>query len=424
MGPPRKFTLFSSISGELTLKGDLSKYQVKDLNPYARDIKVITEASGFVIGGSNTNETIYKLTAINGVPITELEAKMRPKQESLAGFLGEDEKLLDVLVMDNTTVKEAGLTHQKVAHPLKLVNALLRYWSKIQSIHIDETIFSRNRDGYFRKIVDQKDIEKLEYSKHINFADLTAYRVAFQELKKAQSKFEAHYKSYSEQMKVYRKIIDKHIYQQNDDNIVRSLKKLLDLSHQGFYLETALKLKNEVKLFAMQIAENVQQLESRIKEQTDIYVRQDIINQKNKAATFLADIQKAATLVDSIIEETEGYFKAKEEYNQSRFKFTKWIIDTPKVYFSYNGEKYCAEFRTSAGSQPTPFEMFIDDNLPLNHYDRGGADSVVTRLRDGKQLHIPELVVSLIEKFGFYEGTGTQMRVPPEEIIEFFNLKP
>jgi hypothetical protein len=44
---------------------------------------------------------------------------MRPGKMSRAGFLGEDEKLEDVLKEDDSTVKNLGLTHEKIADCLK-----------------------------------------------------------------------------------------------------------------------------------------------------------------------------------------------------------------------------------------------------------------------------------------------------------------
>lgn len=47
---------------------------------------------------------------------------MRPgnkdERGSVSGFLGEDEKLLDVLVADNEFVRQQGLTHRQLAIPL------------------------------------------------------------------------------------------------------------------------------------------------------------------------------------------------------------------------------------------------------------------------------------------------------------------
>jgi hypothetical protein len=79
--------------------------------------------TGFVVGGKNATELIQKLTEINGRTIAELETDMRPgatsKVGSTAGFLGKDERLLDVLTADNRyVVDELGLTHQALARHL------------------------------------------------------------------------------------------------------------------------------------------------------------------------------------------------------------------------------------------------------------------------------------------------------------------
>ena len=86
------------------------------------------EPSGFVIGGKNSTETVRNLQAISGQPIWGLEGKMRPALNrdlrptggvSMAGFLGPQERLLDVLAQDNDFVQSQGLTHQELAAQLK-----------------------------------------------------------------------------------------------------------------------------------------------------------------------------------------------------------------------------------------------------------------------------------------------------------------
>jgi len=83
--------------------------------------------TGFVIGGKNRTAVLAKLGEIVGVNIADLEDSMRPGVLSTAGFLGKDEKLLDVLVADNRlVVDELGLTHQQLARPLRVLGAVAR----------------------------------------------------------------------------------------------------------------------------------------------------------------------------------------------------------------------------------------------------------------------------------------------------------
>jgi hypothetical protein len=89
----------------------------------------IDPETGFVIGGKNSTELICGLTKINGRTIAELEADMRPGARSevgsKAGFLGLDEKLLDVLATDNAyVVDQLGLTHQELARHLRALVVL------------------------------------------------------------------------------------------------------------------------------------------------------------------------------------------------------------------------------------------------------------------------------------------------------------
>ncbi len=81
--------------------------------------------TGFVVGGKNPTSLILKLTEIAGRPVADLEDDMRPDRLSTAGFLGKDERLLDVLAADNRyVVEELGLTHQQLASPLLVLGAV------------------------------------------------------------------------------------------------------------------------------------------------------------------------------------------------------------------------------------------------------------------------------------------------------------
>ena len=53
------------------------------------------------------------------IPIDELERRMRPGAWSHDGFLGEDERLEDVLHADRETLKGLGLTPEDLAHSLE-----------------------------------------------------------------------------------------------------------------------------------------------------------------------------------------------------------------------------------------------------------------------------------------------------------------
>jgi hypothetical protein len=81
--------------------------------------------TGFVVGGKNATALIKGLKEINGRTIAQLEKDMRPGASSRAGFLGRDEKLLDVLAADNKyVVDELGLTHQELARHLHVLGAI------------------------------------------------------------------------------------------------------------------------------------------------------------------------------------------------------------------------------------------------------------------------------------------------------------
>jgi len=108
-----------------------SQHVHRELTPDEVGVKPLQEVvdgSGFVIGGRNTTDKIVSLNVINSLSIQQLEALMRPgvygggRRDSHgisdAGFLGEDESLLQVMAMDNNFVLSRGLTHQQIASPL------------------------------------------------------------------------------------------------------------------------------------------------------------------------------------------------------------------------------------------------------------------------------------------------------------------
>lgn len=81
--------------------------------------------TGFIVGGKNPTALIQKLTEIAGRSIADLEKDMRPGGYSTKGFLGKEERLLDILTMDNDyVVAELGLTHQELAKHMHLLGAV------------------------------------------------------------------------------------------------------------------------------------------------------------------------------------------------------------------------------------------------------------------------------------------------------------
>lgn len=124
------------LSGARAIGGepDFTKTPLKDLGVElvkpAKD-----EKTGFLVGGKNETALIRKLTELNGRKIAALEKDMRPgaKSEvsSRLGFLGKDEKLLDILAEDNDFVLgKLGLTHQELARHLHVVGAIAEKHAK------------------------------------------------------------------------------------------------------------------------------------------------------------------------------------------------------------------------------------------------------------------------------------------------------
>jgi hypothetical protein len=95
---------------------DYSSLQVRSFAP-VKDAK-----TGFLIGGKNETALIAGLKEINGRPIADLERDMRPGAYANKGFIGPDERLLDVLAADNKyVVEQLRLTHQDLAKHLRAI---------------------------------------------------------------------------------------------------------------------------------------------------------------------------------------------------------------------------------------------------------------------------------------------------------------
>jgi hypothetical protein len=113
------YLAFAVAAQEDVTTTDLEKLGIKPV-PEVKDAK-----TGFVVGGKNATDLIRKLPAIAGRSIAALEKDMRPRALSWAGFLGKEERLLDVMAADNGyVVEELGLTHQGLARHLHILGKI------------------------------------------------------------------------------------------------------------------------------------------------------------------------------------------------------------------------------------------------------------------------------------------------------------
>lgn len=141
---PLTFCLTSCVQEAATQEGNASNSpEAQPAFPFDLDddthylpVESTIDPSGFVIAGANTSQEILALKELNGLPLSEIESLMRPGESdprmSKSGFLGPDEKLLDVLVEDNDFVTSHGLTHRQLAIP---VLQLMRLADLNRAIH-------------------------------------------------------------------------------------------------------------------------------------------------------------------------------------------------------------------------------------------------------------------------------------------------
>ncbi|NLG06465.1 MAG: hypothetical protein GX559_02070 [Candidatus Pacebacteria bacterium] len=112
------------------------------------NVEIITTPEGFKIHGENETSLILSLTSLNGKPISQLENIMRPGASSGAGFLGNHESLIEVLVDDNETVLGLGLTHQQLANFLRKIASApvekkLGQYEQYEVVDVDGKKFAR-----------------------------------------------------------------------------------------------------------------------------------------------------------------------------------------------------------------------------------------------------------------------------------------
>lgn len=93
---------------------------ISDLSP------LMDVSSGFVLNGTNSTSSILRLEKLNGQSISEIEESLRSWQWGFlqGSCLKKEESLLEILAQDNEEVQSEGLTHQKIAEPLRFIMTL------------------------------------------------------------------------------------------------------------------------------------------------------------------------------------------------------------------------------------------------------------------------------------------------------------
>ena len=83
--------------------------------------------------------------------------------------------------------------------------------------------------------------------------------------------------------------------------------------------------------------------------------------------------------------------------------------------FKYHGQRFTVSFQFYRGYQLSPFK----DKTKTD------TDVTLTNVENGKVLKYSLLVPHMIERYGFYEGSGTPYRVAPRDIVSVLDfLKP
>ncbi|OGM16843.1 hypothetical protein A2V56_03665 [Candidatus Woesebacteria bacterium RBG_19FT_COMBO_42_9] len=113
-----QFDISSEIDGRLVDGSQRLLRSATEEELGLNEFEVVTERSGFKIGGVNSTDLIHSLDSLAGQPISKLEERLRPGKDSMMGFLGQNESLISILADDNDFVLSHDLTHQDLALPL------------------------------------------------------------------------------------------------------------------------------------------------------------------------------------------------------------------------------------------------------------------------------------------------------------------
>jgi hypothetical protein len=102
--------------------------------------------------GLHSEERLKNKSAITGIPINTINCTGRPDSYSISGFMAEDEDIISVLLNDNRTVRNLGLTHPRLAKPLFHIWNLIilerelgkwgRFYDNIKQIHYNNNILN------------------------------------------------------------------------------------------------------------------------------------------------------------------------------------------------------------------------------------------------------------------------------------------
>lgn len=90
----------------------------------------------------------------------------------------------------------------------------------------------------------------------------------------------------------------------------------------------------------------------------------------------------------------------------------KWKHKEDATAFVYRGRRLRVTLASTRGSQPSPF----------NDGTEGGANATVENLDNGRKITFALLVPYMIERYGFYEGHGTEYRVDPEQVVDVLDF--
>jgi hypothetical protein len=82
--------------------------------------------------------------------------------------------------------------------------------------------------------------------------------------------------------------------------------------------------------------------------------------------------------------------------------------------FLYHGKRFRVELVMFRGEQPSPF----------HDGTKTSSDAIVRNLDSGKEIRYSLLVPDMVERYGFYEGQGTEYRVDPRKLLGVIEFVP
>ncbi len=366
----------------------------------------------FKIGGENSTEVIARLTQLNGVAIETIENRARPGGYSYSGFIGSDERFVDVLIRDNEFVLSNGFTHQDLAEPL------------LEAMRVENGEFTfrerRYRVGaqYWRGMQDSIFNDRLDTNKDYMITDIeTGETISFSGLIPEFIKRYGFYEGDTDYRLDPRDIIrmffpDREIAEAPAGQIQTAGAEAVpeqvlvdDATGAEAQAEPTTGEDSHFAIGGVNSSEAIQKL----KEINGRPVKQIQENAVEENWLSITESFLDVLLADNVYVRSKGF-----THQQLAEPLRIAVEKAEKGEFSFGGQNYDISSSAWRGYDHSIF----NDHLTTNRAYR------IDNPRTGQSITFDGLTPEYIHRYGFYGGPSEYQRLNPDDIIEMFDLVP